>query len=91
MINEKEVAIVNASSRALKIIKKASDMPVEEIIQRLMPFLSDMNEEAKIAAIAAINGIVKMRRDKTYNNLTDRKLIEKFVTKFKEESSEELD
>ena len=58
MIDEIEIAIVNAASRALKIHEKASHLPTENIIKKIMPFLErdEMSKGAKIAAVAAING-----------------------------------
>lgn len=79
MIDNPELAVVNAASRALKIHKKAPNLPVEDIIKKIMPFLAadEMTEKAKIAAIAAVNGVIKLRRqDKT---LAERQIIEKFV------------
>jgi hypothetical protein len=79
MIKEIEIAIVNAANRALKMYSKAPNLSTEETIKKIMPFLEgdDMNEKAKVAAIAAVNGVLKIKRQ--HKELLDREIIEKFL------------
>jgi hypothetical protein len=83
MIKEIEIAIVNSANRALKIMKKAPHLQVEEIIKKLLPFFEaeGMSEEAKIAAVAAINGVINLRR--VHRELGDREIIERFMREYK--------
>ena len=75
MIKDAQVAIVNAASLALKIYKKVPDMPIEEIIKKIIPFLEaeKVEETAEIAAISAVNGVVKLKKRPENKDITDRK------------------
>jgi len=83
MIYEIEIAVANAVDRALKINKKAPHLEVSEIIKKILPFLNadEMNQESKIAAIAAVNGVIKLRRSNKI--LGDREIIERILKELK--------
>lgn len=88
MIKEIEIAVVNSASKALKIYKKAPNLSIEEIIKKVILFLQadDMNQKAKIAAIAAVNGAIKLK--KQHKELLDREIIERFLREYKANLSE---
>jgi len=80
MIKDKEVAMVAAGHRALEILKLKPTIPVEEIIQEVIPSLI-AKTDVKIAAIAAITGVVKLKREKS--DLSDRQAIQNFINSSK--------
>jgi hypothetical protein len=83
MEKEIEVAAVNSASLALKINKKAPHLELEDIIKKVLPFVSadELSQDAKIAAIAAVNGVVKLRRSNKI--LSDREIIERVLKELK--------
>ena len=82
-IKDNEVAMVHASSFALKILKKVPHLQSEEIIKKVLPFIEaeKMSQELEIFAIAAVNGVIKMRHE--HNDLSDREIIERVVRELK--------
>lgn len=87
MIDDIEVAIVSAASKALQLLNKDPYMSFEEIIQNVMRSI-DASSDIKIKAIAAVNDIVKMRRQ--FKNLSDKQIIQNYITSLpgKEEQKE---
>jgi len=83
MEKEIELAIVSASNMALKINKKAPHLQVEDIIKKVIPFVSadKISQESKIAAIAGVNGVIKLRRSNKI--LSDREVIERTLKELK--------
>jgi len=82
-IKDHEVAMVNSSSFALKILKKAPHLQIEEIIKKVLPFIEAerMSPELEISAIAAVNASIKLRRE--HKELSDREIIERTVKELK--------
>jgi len=92
MIKDKEVAIVSAGHRALEILKREPTMPVEEVIQKVMSSLFAQTD-VKIAAIAGVNAIVKLKRQNP--DRSDKQVIQEFISSSKKleqvEEEEEID
>lgn len=76
MIEDIEIAIVSAASKALELLNKDPYVSFEEIIQNVMRSI-DANSDIKIKAIAAVNDIVKMRRQ--FKNLSDKQIIQNYI------------
>ena len=76
MIKDREIAMVNAASKALEIMDNSPDADTEDIIKYVMASL-DAPSELKIQGIAAANEIIKMRR--AYRELTDKQVLQLFV------------
>lgn len=80
MINDAEIAIVSAASKALELLKKDPYMPIEEIIKIVMLHVN-ASSNAKIQAIAAVNGVVKIRRED--RTMTDRQIVQQAVSDYR--------
>jgi len=80
MIKEKEVAMVNAASKALEFFNKNPFVEVSEIIQYVMQSLNT-DIESKIQAVSAVNAVVKLKRENL--GLSDRQIIQMFLSENK--------
>ena len=84
MIKDTEIAIVYAASKALELLAKDPYISAEEIIPLVMISL-DANADAKIMAVAAINGVVRMRRE--FKDLGDKQVIQKYIDEFRKNTN----
>lgn len=80
MIKDKEIAMVAAGHKALEILKIKPTIPVEEIIQEVILEIV-AKTDVKIAAIAAINSVVKIKRE--HPERSDREAIQEFINNSK--------
>jgi hypothetical protein len=79
-IKDKEVAIVNAISKTLELLKKDPSLMVEAIIQKVMLDIRG-DTDSKVAAIAAINSAVKIKSKEA--ELSNREIIERVSKELK--------
>ena len=85
MIKNAELAMVNAATFALDYQEKKSNADVDEIIKKYMVSPgSDIKNELKIYSIAAINEVLKLKRDRINRGKTNKQLIQMFVNSLPE-------
>ena len=80
MIEDKEIAIISAASKALELMEKNPHVEVEEIIKIVMGNL-DAKSEEKIPAIAAIDAVVKLKRENL--NMGNKQIIQKLLDNYR--------
>ena len=76
MIKDREIAMVNAASKALEIMNQSPMADSEDIIKYVMASLS-APPEIKIQGVAAANEIIKLRRAR--QDLSDKQVLQLFV------------
>jgi len=75
-----EVAMVNAANYALESQDKNIGADVDEIIKHFIKDSSyDIKSDLKIYSIAAINEILKLKRDRANKGKNNKQLIQMFV------------
>lgn len=86
MIKDAEIAMVNAATFALDYQEKKYNAEIDEIIKQFMkqPNYFNMKSGLQIYSVAAINEIIKMKRDKTNKTKTNKQLLQAFTKKIPE-------
>jgi hypothetical protein len=80
MINDGEIAIVSAVSKALQLLDNDPSMPTEEIIKMVMKSV-EAGAEAKIHAVAAVNEAIKIKRQ--FSNFATKQIIQQAVDNYR--------
>jgi len=76
MIKDREIAMVNAASAALEFRAKYPRIWDEDIIKKVFSTIN-AKSELKIYGVAAANEVLKLR--KSYQDLTDKQILQMFV------------
>ncbi len=85
MIKNGEIAMVNAATYALKAQDRNPGASTEDVIKHFLQDSSQgMKSEIKIYAIAAINEVLKLKKDRINRGKTDKQLIQMFVNNISE-------
>lgn len=81
MIKDAEIAMVNAATFALDYQDKKYNAELEEIIKQFTkePNYFNMKNGLQIYSVAAINEIIKMKRDKSNKTKTNKQLLQAFM------------
>ena len=69
--------MVSAASKALELYEKNPNVEIEEAIKIVLNTL-DATRESKIPAVAAVNGVLKMKRASP--GISDKQIIQKFIS-----------
>lgn len=85
MIKDAEVAIVNASSRTLELLRRHPNITPEEIIKKVMKHVN-AEQESKISAISAVTNTIKLK--KIEKDLADKKIIQLIVNDYRKEDKD---
>ncbi len=83
MIKNSEIAMINAASYALDYQDKNTDADAEEIIQKVIENLDNLEtkKNLKIFGIAAASEILKLKKENKHK--TDKQLLQMFVNNSK--------
>ncbi len=83
MIENSEIAMINAASYALDYQDKNTDADAEEIIQKVIENLDNLEtkKNLKIFGIAAASEILKLKKENKHK--TDKQLLQMFVNNSK--------
>lgn len=81
MIKNAEIAMVNAATFALDYQDKNYNADAAEIIKQFMKESSylDIKSELKIYCVAAINEIIKMKKDRVNRGKSNKQLLQAFT------------
>ncbi len=85
MIKDAEVAMVNAATYALGAQDRNPGASVDDVIKHFLQDSSHaMKSDVKIYAVAAINEVLKLKRDRMNRGKTNKQLIQMFVNSIPE-------
>jgi len=88
MIKDVEVAMVHAANYALDYQDKNCNADIEEIIKQFVKDFgsSDIKPALRVYSIAAINEILKIKREKENKGKNNKQLMQKFTNRIPEMS-----